>query len=79
MAAAAWWHGFSNSSSHMTDLPQLLVNAQVVHHHDTVDDLKQRLVCDWLIWLLLRSPQQQAVVSVAPFDCMAERRQEEGS
>lgn len=44
------------------------MNTQVVHHDDPVDDLQQRLVCDRLIGLLQRSPQQQAVVTVATLD-----------
>lgn len=44
------------------------MNTQVVHHHDPVHDLQEGLVCKALIGLLLRPPQQQAVVTMATLD-----------
>lgn len=54
--------------SRQTHLSQLLMNTQVVHHHDPINYLQQGLICDWLIGLLQRSPQQQAVVTMASLD-----------
>lgn len=56
-----------------THLPQLLMDTQVVHHHDPVHDLQQRLVCNLLIGLLERSPQQQAVVAMTTLDFRLQR------
>lgn len=49
-------------------LAQLLMNAQVVHHHDPIQDLQQGLLCDWLLRLFQRSPQQQPIVTMASLD-----------
>lgn len=48
-----------------THLPQLLMNTQVVHHHDAIQYLQQGLVCHLLVRLIYQSPQQQAVITVA--------------
>jgi len=49
------------------------MDAQVVHHHDPINNLQQGLVSDWLIGLLVRPSQQQAVVTVASLDFGTER------
>lgn len=49
------------------------MDAQVVHHHDAVNYLQQGLVCHWLVGLRQRSPQQQAVVTMASLDFRLER------
>lgn len=48
-----------------THLAQLLMDTQVVHHYDPINNLQQGLLCDWLVWLFQRSPQQQAIVAMA--------------
>lgn len=61
-----------------THLSQLLMDAQVVHHHDPIHNLQKGLVCDWLIGFLQRSPQQQAIVTMAPLDYRSKRKTGEG-
>jgi len=41
------------------------MDTQVVHHYDPINNLQQGLLCDWLVWLFQRSPQQQAIVAMA--------------
>lgn len=53
------------------------MDTQVVHHHDPVNDLQQGFVCDWLIGFLQRSPQQQAVVTMATLDFRWQRNKQE--
>ena len=63
--------------THNTHLAELLMDAQVVHHYDPINDLQQGLLCDWLIRLFQRSPQQQAIVAMASFN-FRKRSEKEG-
>lgn len=41
----------------VTHLPELLVDAEVVHHHYPIQDFQEGVLCDGLVWLLWGSPQ----------------------
>lgn len=56
------------TKSRGSHLAQLLMNTQVVHHHDPIQDLQQGLLCDWLLRFFQRSPQQQPIVTMASLD-----------
>lgn len=53
------------------------MDTQVVHHHDPINNFQQGLICDWLIRLLQRSPQQQAVITMASFNFRLKRNKQE--
>lgn len=68
MACAPLWRR-ECSEAWGSHLAQLLMNAQVVHHHNSIQNLQQGLFCDWLLGLFQRSPQQQPItVTMASLD-----------
>lgn len=71
-----WAHTHTHTRMHPTcrtaghtwtdrDLAQLLVDAEVVHHHGPVQHFQQRVLREGLLGLLGGPPQQQALVPVA--------------
>ena len=68
-------HIYTHDNTH---LAKLLMDTQVVHHYDPIDDLQQGLLCDWLIRLFQRSSQQQAIVAMASFNFRKSSEKEVG-